>query len=169
MTRRFFQLLCVPVLVLTASASGFADRVGLGKGFRPPSFSATDLDGTRHTLEEYQNRILVLHFWATWCPYCRKEIPELRELQHQWAAKDVRVLTVSTDEDLGKLKQFVAQQRLPYPVIADAQQDESVSDQYGVSGIPVTYVIGRDGRIAERLNGASEIIDTVRRVLEHAS
>ena len=129
----------------------------------------TDLDGETHTLEAYQGRVLVLHFWASWCPYCRSEISELRELQQQWTSKDVRVMAVSTDQDLETLKRFIAQQRLPYPVIADVEQESSLSDQYGVSGIPVTYVIGRDGRIAERLNGASEIIETVQRVLKGSS
>ncbi len=169
MPRRLSWLFLVSALVLTASAPGLADRIGLGKGFRPPSFTATDLDGTTHTLEEYQGRVLVLHFWASWCPYCRTEIPELRELQQQWTSKDVRVLAVSTDEDLDTLKRFIAQHRLPYPVIADAQQETPISDQYGVSGIPVTYVMGRDGRIAERLNGAGEVIEAVQRVLATSS
>lgn len=143
-----------------------ASRIGLGTGYRPPPFSARDLNGKTHTLEEYEDQVLVLHFWASWCPYCRSEIPKLKELQRQWASRDVRVLAVSTDADLDTLKRFVDQEDLPYPVIADLEAESPIADQYGISGIPVTYVIAKDGRIFARLNGSSEIIATVERALQ---
>ena len=156
-------------LVLTAAAATRKDRaVGLGVGYRPPEFTASDLNGTRRSLEQ-NGQVVVLHFWASWCPFCRSEIPELTELHREWVSKGVRVLTVSTDEDVATLKQFVAQQGLSYPVIADAQAKDSVAEQYAISGIPVTYIIGRDGLIAQRLNGASEIIEAVKRTLAQPS
>ena len=145
-------------------------RIGLGTGYQPPPFSARDLKGTVHAVaDDYKNHILVLHFWASWCPYCRGEIPELKELQLQWASRDVRVVTVSTDEDLEGLKQFVEREGLPYPVIADLQADESIAEQYGVSGIPVTYVIAKDGRLFARINGRGEIIAAVERALQSST
>ncbi len=138
------------------------DRIGLGEGYRPPPFTATDLAGKPHSLEDQKGRVVVLHFWASWCPYCRTEIPELRELHEQWAAKGVRVVTVSIDENVEQLKQFVAEQGLPYPVISDMD----LADQYAVSGIPVTYVIAKDGRIVTRLGGAGDIIEAVKRALK---
>lgn len=143
------------------------DAVGLGVGYRPPEFSGKDLEGRSHTLAAYRGSVLVLHFWATWCPYCRGEIPELTQLSgSEWAGRGVQVLTVSTDQEPAKLQQFIRNARLAYPVIADAQQDFVISDQYGISGIPVTYVIGRDGHIASRLNGAGDILAEVRKALE---
>ena len=143
------------------------DAVGLGVGYRPPEFSGTDLQGRTHTLAAYRGSVLVLHFWATWCPYCRGEIPELTQLSGgEWAGRGVRVLAVSTDQGLEKLRRFVGKSGLPYAVIADAQQDFMISDKYGISGIPVTYVIGRDGHIASRLSGAGDIIAEVRKALE---
>jgi peroxiredoxin len=145
------------------------DRVGLGSGYRPPPFSATDMAGQSHSLEQYAGSVLVLHFWASWCPYCRSEIPELTELQQQWADKGVRILTVSTDHEPEALKRFIAQTKLPYPIVADAQAEWPISEQYGVSGIPVTYIIGPDGVIVERFAGATEIIEAVKRVLARSS
>ena len=142
-----------------------ADRIGLGAGYRPPPFSARDLSSKEHSLDEYQGTVLVLHFWASWCPYCRGEIPKLKELQEHWTSRGVRVLAISTDENPDTLKQFVMKQELPYPIIVDAQSDPSVAEQYGISGIPVTYVIAQDGRIFTRLNGSSDILGTVERAL----
>lgn len=147
------------------SAAG-ENEVGLGTGYRAPGFSADDLAGTTHRVQDYEGKVVVLHFWATWCPYCRSEIPELKELQHAWAGKGVQVLAVSTDQDVAQLRAFVKAQGLAYPVIADADRTASIADQFGVQGIPVTYVIGRDGRIAARLHGASEILQAVQRVLD---
>ena len=148
------------------SAAKKRDAVGLGIGYRTPDFSATDLQGQPQSLASYKGSVLVLHFWASWCPYCRGEIPELTQLsQGEWTSKGVRVLTVSTDQELPTIQQFVAQSRLPYPVIADIQTDFSASDQYAISGIPVTYVIGRNGHIVSRLNGAGDITAEVRKAL----
>ena len=142
------------------------DHVGLGVGYRPPEFSVVDLQGQPHTLKQYQGQVLVLHFWAHWCPYYRSEIPELMQLYRERGSKGVQVLTVSTDQEPAKLRQFVKQSALPYPIVADAEADSPLADQYGISGIPMTYVITRDGYIAARLNGASDITDAVERALD---
>jgi len=148
-----------------AETKGRSGAVGLGVGYRPPEFTARDLSGKRQSLADQQGKVVVLHFWATWCPYCRSEIPELTELHREWASKGVRVVAISTDDDLEALKRFVAQSGLPYPIIADAESKDSIAEQYAIAGIPITYVIGRDGLIARRLNGASEIIEAVKRAL----
>ena len=161
-------------ILLWVAPVGFADRIGLGKGFRPPPFTATDLAGHEQTLEGYAGQVLVLHFWASWCPYCRKEIPKLQTLQEdRWTSDGVRVIAVSTDHDPSTLKQFIKERGVTYPVIADGEHDLAISEQYGISGIPVTYVIGRDGRIVKRLDGSSDIVGTVEEALKasvpHAS
>lgn len=146
-------------------AQAAQDRVGLSVGLRPPDFSATDLNGTSHTLAQYRGKVVVLHFWASWCPYCRSEIPELTQLHEEWTSKGVLVLTISADEDLAALQRFVAQRRLPYPVIADLKARPSVVDRYRLSGVPTTYVVGRDGWITARIEGSGDIIGAVQRAL----
>ena len=141
-----------------------AVRTGTRAGFRPPDFSARDLSGQQQTLARYRGRLLVLHFWASWCPHCRGEIPELLDL-HNRGARDVKVLTVSVDEDPAALQRFIASAGLPYPVIADAQVSPPISSRYRVQGIPVTVVIGRDGLIAARLDGAGDIHGAVQRAM----
>ncbi len=176
----FISIFCVTVMlssiagerrVAAKADTGMVKRsaVGVGVGYRPPEFSASDLNGQRQDLQQYQGNVLVLHFWASWCPYCRGEIPKLLKVHGELASKGVKVLTVSTDQDVAKLKQFVAENHLPYPVIADLEADPSVADQYGVSGIPVTLIVTKDGHIAYRLTGTSDIVDSVQHVLEQLS
>ena len=149
-----------------ARARGRNEAIGLEVGDRPPPFSARDLDGTRHALTGYQGSVLVLHFWASWCPYCRGEIPKITALHTQWRSRGVQVLTISTDRDAEQLRRFVKQTALPYPVIADGEVRSSVADEYGISGIPVTYIVTPDGHIASRLDGSGDIVGAVQDTLE---
>ena len=142
------------------------EAVGLTVGDRPPPFAANDLNGQPQALATYQGQVVVLHFWASWCPYCRGEIEELVELHARWASKGVKVLTVGLDEDVAVLKQFVTRAALPYPVVADADAPTSIAAQYGVSGIPVTYVLTREGHIASRLDGSADIRGAVQHALD---
>ncbi len=83
-----------------------------------------------------------------------------------WRERGVRILAVSVDDDERTVQQFVAAKPLPYPVAFDAGQE--LATRYAVEGLPTTYVIGRDGRIAERLAGATDLMTIVEEVL-HAS
>lgn len=140
--------------------------IGLRVGNRPPAFSSTDLKGQRHTLEQYHGSVVVLQFWASWCPVCREEIPKLKQLATQWQAKGVRVLTVSADDDPAALKRFLAKQPLPYPVILDSATRPSALAAYQVTGIPDTYILGLDGRISDHVvGGGSDLLSAVAEAL----
>ena len=84
----------------------------------------------------------------------------------QWAQQGVRVLSISVDDNLESLQQFVKEHAIPYPVVPDINSNPSVSEQYGVSGIPVTYVLAPDGRTAFRAAGAADLLPEVKRVVE---
>ncbi len=142
--------------------------VGVAPGYQLPDFSATDLAGQPQSLGQYKGQVLVLHFWASWCPYCRGEIPKLTRLAEQFGSKGVRVLAISGDEDLELLKAFIADRRLPYPVVADMVSRTPVFDQYGMTwvGIPVTFILAKDGHTAFRLTGTSDIVGAVQTLLK---
>lgn len=165
MSMRLSRLIAV-LACLSLLSTKVGAAIGLEEGFRPPNFAAADLNGNRQDISSRQGKVVVLHFWATWCPYCRGEIDELVKLHSQWASKGVEVVSVSTDEDVAALKGFVARTRLPYPVIADAASGSSIAGRYAITGIPVTYIINRKGVIAEVLPGSSEIIEAVEAVLQ---
>jgi peroxiredoxin len=152
-----------------AQSAGLREE-GLQQGQWPPRFTAKDVSGTRHTLEQYEGSILVLHFWASWCPFCRGEIPKLTTLtQPEWTERGVAVLTVGLDKDPDQLRRFLGEEDLPYPVISDIEQSLFLADQYEVSAIPVTYVLGRDGRIRFRLVGQSDIMGAVKTTLNEST
>ncbi|MDP3704123.1 MAG: TlpA disulfide reductase family protein [Candidatus Omnitrophota bacterium] len=138
---------------------------GLSVGQRPPAFSVLDLRGQRQTLKQYRGQVVVLHFWATWCPYCRGEIPKLLEAFQHGPQQRVTVVTVSIDNDLASLQAFVEQAALPYSVIHDASTNASLAKAYDVQGIPVTYLIDRSGRVAYQFSGASDFISAIQYLL----
>ncbi|MBI3009923.1 MAG: TlpA family protein disulfide reductase [Candidatus Omnitrophica bacterium] len=143
--------------------------VTAGEGLNPaehlPAFSVLDLNGRTQSSSAYRGKVLVLHFWATWCPYCRGEIPKLKRLYEEWASRGVAVLTVSMDKDIGTLKQFIQQQGLRYPVIADRQGNFSLASRYQISGVPITFIVRRDGTIAHRLMGPADLVGLISRLL----
>ena len=142
---------------------------GLSVGQRPPAFSVLDLQGQQHSLKQYRGRVVVLHFWASWCPYCRGEIPKLLQIHEQNSPQEVAVLAVSVDQDLAQLQTFVQQAGLPYIVIPDARNPSSIASAYGVQGIPVTYLLDRDGRIAYRFLGSADLLGAMQRLLAPSS
>lgn len=148
----------------TTSKRAAPVKDGVKPGQRPPGFSLTDLFGRVQNPRMLRNRILVLHFWASWCPHCRDEIPELQAIQQRWKPGDVAIITISRDEHLATLRRFVREQRIAYPVIADAENHGAVGALYDLDGVPHTFIIGRDGRILEHIIGAGELMQAV----EHA-
>jgi len=142
---------------------------GWHRGQRPPDFSASDLNGQVQSLRAYRNRVVLLHFWATWCPYCRNEIPKLKAIQQRWGFNRVAIVAVSVDEDLTQLRHFVRANALGYPVIADAHSQSRLASLVRVSGVPTTLVINGAGLVAERFEGSADLVGAVQRVLSQAS
>jgi peroxiredoxin len=117
-----------------------------------PDFELKDVDGKVHHLSEYKGKVVVLNFWATWCPPCRKEIPDFIEMSKQYEAQGVQFIGVAMDDEgLDKVKPWVASHNIPYPIFLS---DGKVGPAYGeMSSIPVTYFIDRKGMIRQTYIG----------------
>ena len=103
-----------------------------------------------HTaLRDYRDRVLVLNFWATWCPPCVEETPSLEKFAEQMRAAGIEVIGVSVDQDPHAIEKFVADYHLTYPIARDPQQ--TLAHQYGTFKFPETYIIDRRGRLAEKI------------------
>jgi len=116
----------------------------------PPlaDFSMTDLNGKQISSKDLRGKVVLVNFWATWCPPCRAEIPDLIKLQDKYRDKLV-IIGVSEDEGtVDEVKAFVAQQRMNYPVAMTTPELANVFR--GVSALPTTFVIDREGRLAQR-------------------
>jgi peroxiredoxin len=113
-------------------------------------FTLKDVGGKSVKLTDFKGQVVLLNFWATWCVPCRAEIPALVELQSQYSAKGLQVVGVSVDDTAEKMKPFVDQYKMNYPVLT-ALKNDKILDVYGpMVVVPATVIIGRDGNICLR-------------------
>jgi peroxiredoxin len=121
---------------------GLRESLQLGK-----TFSLTAMDGKTYSLAGLRGKVVLLNFWATWCPPCRKEMPDMEKLYREYQKDGFVVLAVS-DEDRETVAGFLAKQNYTFPVLLDA--DRKVHESFDVEGIPKSFLFGRDGRIVAR-------------------
>ena len=126
-----------------AAASGPPEP---GEPARP--FTLADLDGRPVTLSSFKGRLVLLHFWATWCPTCREEMTILEEGARAHPETLV-ILGVNLGEKRSKVAAYVRESGISFPILLDARG--KVAASYGVLALPITLVIDRDGRVAERV------------------
>jgi peroxiredoxin len=107
-------------------------------------FALQDLDGKQWKLSSLRGQVVLVNFWATWCPPCRKEMPDLDSLYSRFRKKGLVVLAIS-DEEAGKVTPFLKEHRVAYPILLDT--DRTVNKLYGVEGIPKSFVYDRDGKL----------------------
>ncbi len=107
-------------------------------------FTLTDLQGKSWTLKDLKGKVVLVNFWATWCPPCRKEMPDLERLYKKFAGQGLVVLAIS-DEESAKVVPFIAQARYSYPVLLDPGR--KVSSEFVVEGIPKSFVYDREGKL----------------------
>ena len=113
-------------------------------------FSLKDLKGKIESLPK--GKVVLLNFWATWCPPCREEIPSLVMLQRKFAKKGLAVVAVSVDKNVDDVISFAREYDLSYQILHDP--DAAVSQEYGVYKYPETFLIDRHGIIRQHLIGA---------------
>jgi len=109
-----------------------------------PAWNLTTQAGKPISLSDYQGKPVILHFWATWCPYCKKLQPKLVELQKKYQSSGVEIVSISFNEDDDARPQDEINHR-GYDFIT-AVNGESVASQYGVRGTPTTFFINRQGQ-----------------------
>ena len=139
---------------------------GQGIGSTPPDFSAKDIDGQEVTLSGLKGKVVLLDFWATWCPPCRVEVPHLIEIQRTFADKRFVLLSVSLDRDLQAARKFVADKEMDWVHIIDWEAGRSIAEKYQVSYIPSTFIIDRQGKLAATQLRGSELKNKIAELLK---
>lgn len=119
------------------------------------NFTFKDLQGKSVTLSDYKGKVVLLDFWATWCPPCRKEIPGFIELYNTYKSRGFVVIGVSMDEaeDTPDVKHYAAQIKMNYPILLGYGREDDLKPAFGELPLPTSFVIARDGRICERHDG----------------
>ncbi|MFZ0814626.1 MAG: TlpA disulfide reductase family protein [Candidatus Sulfotelmatobacter sp.] len=149
------------VLILLALSGCYSGTRPPRIGVAAPDFTVHDSDRTV-TLSQLKGQVVVLNFWATWCPPCIEEMPSLVEMQQRMKAKGVTVLAVSVDADAGSYHQFLKEHGVNLLTVRDA--DMKTNNLYGTFKFPETYIIDRNGVVRRKFIGAvdwmePEVID----------
>lgn len=145
-----------------------------------PEFVATTLDGQQKSLQDYRGRVILLNIWATWCPPCREEMPSMEELSRTMAGTDFEIVAVSVDAEKvgglgwggnigGDVPAFVEELGLTFPILRDPSGD--IADIYQSTGLPESFLIGRDGLIYRKVPGGTDwsddrYVEQIRRLLD---
>jgi peroxiredoxin len=117
-------------------------------------FAVKDMNGRDVRLEEYRGQVVLLNFWATWCGPCKAEIPGFVELYDQYRDQGFAVLGVSTDDSPEQLQKFAQQYKMTYPVLVGRDRSDITDEAYGpMWGIPVSFLIAKDGTVCRRYPG----------------
>lgn len=116
-----------------------------------PDFAVTDMEGRRLALADFKGKVVLVDFWATWCEPCREEIPALVSLQSRYGPQGLQIVGISLDDDPAPVKEFRERYRMNYPV---ALGSASLAERFGgILGLPVAFLIDRNGRIRAKHAG----------------
>lgn len=133
-------------------------------GFTAPDFRLKNIKGEFISLESFRSKVVLVNFWATWCAPCRAEMPSMEELYRHFNRKDFEILAVSSDEDgLRSVKPFQEEYQFTFPILID--ETLQINDLYGVSSIPTSIIVDRNGIITNRFFGAVDWNDPRQRDL----
>ncbi len=132
------------VLVLSFSAPNASiGRAVIGKPIS--DFALTDINGVAHKISDYKGRPVLINAWATWCPPCRAEMPDLHAFYLKHQAEGFEMLAINSGESQPVVASFIQQMGFTFPALVD--QNKVVLDGLGISGLPTSILVGRDGTV----------------------
>lgn len=142
----------------------------LSVGQNAPGFEAKTISGEWIALSDLRGKVVLLEFWATWCGPCRPEIPHLKEVQEKYGGEDFQLVGISLDASIEKLRQFVQSRDVSWPQVQEAGGFHTgIAKKYSVLGIPRSYLIDRDGKIAAKDMRGKEYAKEVSQLMEKGS
>jgi len=141
-------LLVLTVTLAACTGPGQAAPGGINVGNRARDFALENLAGDEVSLSDYRGSVVLINFWATWCPPCRAEIPDLEAAYRTWRGNGLVVLGLSTDESREQVQAFVDEFGMTYPILLDSEA--KIMETYRARGLPLSVLVDRDGVIQVR-------------------
>lgn len=130
----------------------FVPVVALSQDSRRAELTLRDIQGRYIRLSDYRGKVVLINFWATWCPPCRTEIPDLIRLQRAYRSRDLQVIGVTyPPQKLAEVRRFVRRAKVNYPVALGTKESKLLFTQSET--LPMTIVIGMDGRVQDIVEG----------------
>ena len=144
-------MLCALALWGAIPSSHAAGDLRPWGGGPTPALELNDLGGGGHSLADYRGKVVLLNFWATWCGPCRDEMPSMELLKKKLSGRPFVVLAVNVDEPESRVRNFLAQLPLDFPVLMDP--GKRVTSAWKVRILPASFLIARDGRVRYTVTG----------------
>jgi peroxiredoxin len=140
----------IAILFIAASLvplSAFA----VNAGDVAPEFSLHDVNGSIVTLNSFKGMVVFLTFWATWCPSCKEELPDMNILQRKYADKGFTVLSICIESSDSIVANYLKKHPVTFPVLVD--KEGAVAEAFRFSGLPASFMVGKDGIIRHKYSG----------------
>ena len=145
-----FRTVVLPAVIALALLFGCTDKSEQANA-SSADFTLQDMNGNKVKLSDYRGRVVLLEFWATWCPPCRASIPGLEKIHKAYKEKGLVVLAVSMDEgEWSSVQSFMKDYGITYTVLKGT---DAVAVQYRVRAIPLLFILDKEGKIAKRYPG----------------
>jgi thiol-disulfide isomerase/thioredoxin len=154
-------LLCCLLMYSAQAAERQQPKLGytltaISKPIPAPDFTLEDIDAKKFSLKDYRGKVILLNFWATWCPPCRREMPSIERLNQNLKGKDFIVLAVNQMEDSDQVFTYTGELEVAPTFTILFDKDSNVARAYSVLGLPTTYLIDKKGNIRFRAIGGRE-------------
>jgi len=132
-------------ILFTLAAAAAAQQLRPWTGGAAPPLALQDLEGRPHALGDYRGKVVLINFWATWCEPCRAEMPSINRLRAALAGQPFAVLAVNLAESEPRIRRFMEQVPLDFPVLLD--RDSAAAKAWRTRVLPASFLVGPDGRI----------------------
>lgn len=141
-------LLCLVALLLSCSDQ----KAQLLNGESPPSFALSNLSGqTIHFPQDLSGKVVVIRFWADWCPFCKTEMKEIQPVYQKYESQGLEILAINVRQDQETAARFIDKLGISYSTLLDSEG--TVARSYGVTALPSSFFIDRNGKLVARLLG----------------
>ncbi|MCP5425183.1 MAG: TlpA family protein disulfide reductase [Gammaproteobacteria bacterium] len=160
------SIIILLILLLTSLAPAVAQDLTLNPDPQTaPDFRTKDVQGKVHRLTDYRGQLMVVNFWATWCPPCVREMPSLQRAWEELHRDGIQVLAINMGQSPEEIKNFLKKYPLKLPLLLD--EDVKIAESWGVGGLPTTIMVDGNGRIIAEAIGPREwdepdILDQIR-------